>query len=204
MMRNVGCYVRYDLNLQNIENNGSNPNGTQEPDTTATKCSELCHFNDDCSAWSYQISNQKCILFKEANETLLHPEKTVGASITQSPHHLGWISGLKACKTYEICVDGNWGVWSSWSVCAEEEGRTTRTRECNNPPPSRGGNSCPGLPSECECSGECLLEEYDTQDCCLPPPSTTTTTTLQPGNDCNNLHPLSSLILKSQVIILHP
>ena len=107
MMRNVGCYVRYDLNLQNIENNGSNPNGTLEPDTSAINCSELCHFNDDCSAWSYQISNQKCILFKEANETLLHPEKTVDGSINQSPHHLGWISGLKACKHYDPNDDPN-------------------------------------------------------------------------------------------------
>ena len=106
-MRNVGCYVRYDFNLQNIQNNGSNPDGTLEPDTTATKCSELCHVNDDCSAWSYQISNQKCILFKEANDTLLHPEKTVDGSINQSPHHLGWISGLKACKHFDPEDDEN-------------------------------------------------------------------------------------------------
>lgn len=40
-------------------------------------------------------------------------------------------------------VDGNWGCWSSWSACNAAY-RRSRTRECNNPAPQRGGQSCGG------------------------------------------------------------
>ncbi|XP_022348765.1 complement component C7 isoform X1 [Enhydra lutris kenyoni] len=51
-------------------------------------------------------------------------------------------------------VDGGWSCWSSWSSCVQ--GKKTRSRECNNPPPSKGGKSCIGEPSE---SGPCEDEE---------------------------------------------
>ncbi|XP_021064430.1 complement component C6 [Mus pahari] len=41
-------------------------------------------------------------------------------------------------------VDGNWGCWSSWSACNAAY-RRSRTRECNNPAPQRGGKSCDGM-----------------------------------------------------------
>ncbi|XP_037385538.1 complement component C7 [Talpa occidentalis] len=43
-------------------------------------------------------------------------------------------------------VDGGWTCWSSWGPCVQ--GKKMRTRECNNPPPSRGGKSCIGERSE--------------------------------------------------------
>ncbi|XP_029072270.1 complement component C7 isoform X1 [Monodon monoceros] len=43
-------------------------------------------------------------------------------------------------------VDGGWSCWSSWGPCVQ--GKKTRSRECNNPPPSEGGKSCIGEMSE--------------------------------------------------------
>ncbi|XP_022783430.1 coadhesin-like [Stylophora pistillata] len=43
-------------------------------------------------------------------------------------------------------VNGQWGHWSQWSGCSKTcgDGTATRTRKCNNPPPSGGGSSCTG------------------------------------------------------------
>ncbi|XP_036879463.1 complement component C7 isoform X2 [Manis javanica] len=51
-------------------------------------------------------------------------------------------------------VDGDWSCWSSWGPCVQ--GKKTRSRECNNPPPSGGGKSCTGETSE---SRQCEDEE---------------------------------------------
>ncbi|EFB14079.1 hypothetical protein PANDA_011636, partial [Ailuropoda melanoleuca] len=51
-------------------------------------------------------------------------------------------------------VDGGWSCWSSWGPCVH--GKKTRRRECNNPPPSEGGQSCIGEPLE---SSPCEDEE---------------------------------------------
>lgn len=49
-------------------------------------------------------------------------------------------------------VDGQWNCWSSWSPCVQ--GKKTRSRECNNPPPSGGGKSCIGETSESRQCGD--------------------------------------------------
>nr|XP_060490049.1 complement component C7 [Panthera onca] len=51
-------------------------------------------------------------------------------------------------------VDGGWSCWSSWGPCIQ--GKKSRSRECNNPPPSGGGQSCIGEPTE---SRQCEEEE---------------------------------------------
>ncbi|XP_008582528.1 PREDICTED: complement component C7 [Galeopterus variegatus] len=53
-------------------------------------------------------------------------------------------------------VDGHWSCWSSWSSCVQ--GKKTRSRECNNPPPSGGGKSCVGETTE---SRQCEDEELE-------------------------------------------
>ncbi|KAF5912112.1 hypothetical protein HPG69_003386 [Diceros bicornis minor] len=40
-------------------------------------------------------------------------------------------------------VDGHWGCWSSWSTC-DATYKRSRTRQCNNPAPQRGGKPCKG------------------------------------------------------------
>ncbi|XP_067846407.1 complement component C8 beta chain [Heptranchias perlo] len=41
-----------------------------------------------------------------------------------------------------IAVNGKWNCWSSWSECTNRQ--RTRTRQCNNPPPGNGGQTCTG------------------------------------------------------------
>lgn len=43
-------------------------------------------------------------------------------------------------------VDGGWSCWSSWSPCVQ--GKKSRSRECNNPPPRAGGKACIGETTE--------------------------------------------------------
>lgn len=60
-------------------------------------------------------------------------------------------------------VDGNWGCWSSWSACNAAY-RRSRTRECNNPAPQRGGQRCEGKHQQEE---DCTFSimENDGQPC---------------------------------------
>ncbi|XP_041666399.1 complement component 7b isoform X2 [Cheilinus undulatus] len=43
-------------------------------------------------------------------------------------------------------IHGSWSCWSSWGSCSG--GQRSRTRSCNNPTPSRGGQHCTGLQAE--------------------------------------------------------
>ncbi|ELU13455.1 hypothetical protein CAPTEDRAFT_213669 [Capitella teleta] len=47
-------------------------------------------------------------------------------------------------------VDGGWSEWSEWSTCSKscEGGEATRTRICDSPPPTYGGNHCEGAETE--------------------------------------------------------
>ncbi|XP_060580092.1 tenascin-like, partial [Ruditapes philippinarum] len=51
-----------------------------------------------------------------------------------------------------VAVDGIWGNWTPWSACSptcgDSSGQQTRSRSCNNPPPSNGGQYCIGSSSD--------------------------------------------------------
>lgn len=55
-------------------------------------------------------------------------------------------------------VDGDWSCWSSWGPCVQ--GKKTRSRACNNPPPSGGGKSCVGEASESRACADEELEHF--------------------------------------------
>ncbi|XP_053376701.1 SCO-spondin-like [Mercenaria mercenaria] len=46
-----------------------------------------------------------------------------------------------------VKVDGQWSDWSTWSTCTSftaKDALTHRIRQCDNPPASHGGKTCPG------------------------------------------------------------
>lgn len=61
-------------------------------------------------------------------------------------------------------VDGNFSAWSDWSQCSAScgGGQKTRTRACNNPPPSKCGKTCLGDKQE--------AVSCNTQSCPAPEP----------------------------------
>ncbi|XP_053127691.1 A disintegrin and metalloproteinase with thrombospondin motifs 17 [Hemicordylus capensis] len=64
----------------------------------------------------------------------------------------------KWCRTGECVsktpipehVDGDWSVWSQWSLCSRTcgTGARFRQRKCDNPPPGPGGKNCRGASVE--------------------------------------------------------
>ena len=58
-----------------------------------------------------------------------------------------WLAGCNAGGSNK--VDGNWSEFSAWSECSLPcWGITERSRTCDNPPPSEGGNDCEGSAAE--------------------------------------------------------
>ena len=82
--------------------------------------------------------------------------KEVGKMKTKRGWHKGSAIDLTTqllshCTTSTV---GNWGSWGAWTACSEScgPGSRSRSRECNNPAPSHGGEECQGSSKE---SGEC-------------------------------------------------
>ena len=63
-----------------------------------------------------------------------------------------------------ICLDGIWGIWSSWETCSASCGGGTqqRTRDCDSPAPTYGGAACAGSTSDNQnCSTQaCPIGNY--------------------------------------------
>lgn len=62
--------------------------------------------------------------------------------------------------SFNVLVDGQWGMWSALSVCSVTcgHGLQTRTRGCDSPAPANGGAQCRGITNETQnCNmGSCL------------------------------------------------
>ncbi|XP_065184197.1 disintegrin and metalloproteinase domain-containing protein 28-like [Sycon ciliatum] len=64
----------------------------------------------------------------------------------------GW-TGADCSRATSGAVNGRWGPWTVWSGCSQScgtRGVRTRTRDCDNPPPSNGGTVCRGATSDRE------------------------------------------------------
>ncbi|KAK3602308.1 hypothetical protein CHS0354_001744 [Potamilus streckersoni] len=57
---------------------------------------------------------------------------------------------------HRCAVNGNWGMWGTWSTCMCNTKTHNRFRECNNPVPARGGANCVGVRyEESSCADQC-------------------------------------------------
>merc|ERR1712002_405253 len=71
----------------------------------------------------------------------------------------------KFCK---LCspdgTDGGWSDWSKWSPCSKtcgEGGITSKTRECNNPPPQGNGKFCEGVTTK---ASSCFIKPCEDEE----------------------------------------
>ena len=66
-------------------------------------------------------------------------------------------------RYYLVAVDGVWSTWTAWEVCSATcgSGTQSRTRTCDNPQPSNGGNECDGQASDTQsCPGVACPSMY--------------------------------------------
>lgn len=69
-------------------------------------------------------------------------------------------------KIYFVLVNGNFTLWTGWSVCSKScgFGIRTRYRNCTNPPPLFGGSDCLGelhQVKECENATVCPGRDFE-------------------------------------------
>lgn len=88
------------------------------------------------------------------NRTCNDPEPQYGGQYCN-----GNLTDVSKCNTYPCPIDGNWTLWSEWSVCSLTCGAGTRyrNRTCDNPEPQYGGEECIGSSTD--------MSECNTQLC---------------------------------------
>lgn len=66
-----------------------------------------------------------------------------------------WFCDLKLCLGMFV-VHGAWSTWQPWGTCSVScgKGTQTRTRLCNNPPPSFSGSYCDGAETQMQVCNE--------------------------------------------------
>ncbi|XP_045160489.2 SCO-spondin-like [Mercenaria mercenaria] len=114
----------------------------------------------------------------------------------------GDASETQACNSNNCPINGGYTIWSAWTACNVTcgGGEQSRTRECSNPPPQYGGNTCSGDAFEAQaCNSDtcpinggyttwsawtaCYVtcgggEQSRTRECSNPPPQ-------YGGNNCS-------------------
>ena len=92
----IGCYIRYDYSLEDVLINNATAVNVSFNAPNIVCCAEECLRNNFCEkGWSYQIATKRCLMFKTANTTMVQP----GSILNSLFNNLGWVSGLKSCKT---------------------------------------------------------------------------------------------------------
>lgn len=72
-----------------------------------------------------------------------------------------------------ISVNGNWTIWSEWSLCPVScgGGQHSRSRSCTNPAPMYGGTKCEGDKTENKlCNSQHCPSEFEFDGLSLIPP----------------------------------
>merc|ERR1719369_2732853 len=109
---------------------------------SAIDCACACLNEDSCSFFTYNSNRKRCVMKSRRGN-----RKTV----------IGASSGSPNCCPRKGPVDGKWSEWGPWGDC--RDGKKTRTRECNNPAPSVGGEYCTGFSSDtdsCPPDSKCI------------------------------------------------
>lgn len=61
-----------------------------------------------------------------------------------------YLPGILSLLYFIFPVHGGWSIWSAWTPCSKtcDTGFQKRERDCTNPAPVNGGNSCKGVTME--------------------------------------------------------
>lgn len=87
-------------------------------------------------------------LFQQLSVIVLSLAVNVNALTKADLPLLGFLERSKIAE--QQVVHGQWSVWSSWADCSQscDYGHRNRSRTCDNPLPSNGGQFCTGISTQ--------------------------------------------------------
>ncbi|XP_020958298.1 hemicentin-1 isoform X2 [Sus scrofa] len=138
-------------------NNPSPANGgkpCQGSDSETRNCQpKLCPVDANWSEWSpWEECTRTC---GRGNRTRTRTCNNPSAQHGGRPCE-GSAVGLIMCNVRPCPVHGAWSTWQPWGTCSAScgKGTQTRTRLCNNPPPSFDGSYCDGTETQMQVCNE--------------------------------------------------
>ncbi|XP_076080021.1 thrombospondin-1-like [Mytilus galloprovincialis] len=135
-------------------NGGLYCNGTK---IESRPCNNInCEIDGNWGTWSlWSVCNATCGGgSKKRTRKCNNPYPSAGGSTCS-----GMAEETLLCAKSSCPVNGGWSEWDTWSMCSSScgSGKRTRTRICDNPPPSYGGSFCNGITSD--------LDSCNTHEC---------------------------------------
>ncbi|XP_004688211.1 PREDICTED: hemicentin-1 [Condylura cristata] len=132
--------------------NGGKP--CQGSDSEMRNCQHrLCPVDGSWSEWSpWEECTRSC---GRGNQTRVRTCNNPSAQHGGRPCE-GNAVEIIMCNIRPCPVHGSWGAWQPWGTCSETcgKGTQTRTRLCNNPPPSFDGSYCNGVETQMQVCNE--------------------------------------------------
>nr|XP_048286978.1 hemicentin-1 isoform X1 [Myodes glareolus] len=132
--------------------NGGRP--CQGSDSETRHCQKkLCPVDGHWSEWSFwEECTRSC---GHGNQTRTRTCSNPSAQHGGQPCE-GHAVETIMCNIRPCPVHGVWSVWQPWGACSKScgKGSQTRTRLCNNPPPSFGGAYCSGAETQMQVCNE--------------------------------------------------
>uniref|UniRef100_H0XAK9 Hemicentin 1 n=1 Tax=Otolemur garnettii TaxID=30611 RepID=H0XAK9_OTOGA len=132
--------------------NGGKP--CQGSDSEMRNChNKLCPVDGSWSEWSpWEECTRSC---GRGNRTRTRTCSNPSAQHGGRPCE-GNAVEIIMCSIRPCPVHGAWSTWQPWGPCSEScgKGTQTRTRLCNNPPPSLGGTFCDGPETQVQVCNE--------------------------------------------------